>query len=130
MSGRPPPPCPPTRLDRLADEVDGVAAGREVVGDSDRDGGAAVIDRDQRDHARADPLLGLVDQAAQALGVHAFEHLADEAVAADLLRPRRLGLRAAAQRQRLLRLGELALEPAALVEQGGDAGGHLLAARP
>ena len=98
----------------------------QIVGDADRDGGAAVIDRDQRDDAGADPRLGLVDQAAQRLGVEPVEHLADEAVAADLLGAGRFGLAAAAQRQRLLRLGELALEPAALVDQGGDARGHLL----
>ena len=115
--------------------------GDEVVGDADRDGGAAFVDRDQRDDAGADALLGLVDQAAQALGVEAFEHLADEAVAADLLGAGRFGLAAAAHRQRLLRLGQLALEPAALLDQGGDArrdllgrglerGGGLLAACP
>ena len=40
--------------------------------------------------------------------------------------PAASALRAAAQRQRLLRLGELALEAAALVDQGGDAGGDVL----
>ena len=99
----------------------------QIVGDADRDGGAAVIDRDQRDDAGADALLGLVDQAAQGLGIQPVEHLADEAVAADLLRPLLRSARAAAaHRQRLLRLGELALEPAAVVEQGGDAGRHFL----
>ena len=91
MSGRPPPPCPPTASTALRTRSTALRLRREIVGDADRDGGAAVIDRDQSDHARADALLGLVDQAAQALGVHAFEHLADEAVAADLLRARRLG---------------------------------------
>ena len=37
--------------------------------------------------------------------------------------PGRLGLAAAAERQRLLRLGELALEPAALVDQAATRAG-------
>ena len=40
--------------------------------------------------------------------------------------PAASALRAAAQRQRLLRLGELALEPAALLDQRGDARRHFL----
>src|SRR5687768_15993601 len=72
------------RLDRLADQLDVVAPAGEVVGDADGDGGAALIDRDHLRHARADALLRLVDEPAQALRIHPFEDLADEAVPSDL----------------------------------------------
>ena len=44
--------------------------------------------------------------------------------------PAASALRAAAERQRLLRLGQLALEPAALLEQRGDARRDLLGRTP
>ena len=94
----------------------------KVVGHADGDAGAAFIDRDQRRNAATEPLLHAVDFAAQVLGIEAFDHLAEEGVAADLLGARSFGLAATAHRQRLLGVGQLALEPAALLDQRGDAG--------
>ena len=127
MSGRPPPPCPPTASTALRTRSTALRLGVEIVGDADRDGGAAVVDRDQSDDARADARLGLVDQAAQRpWGRCPSSTWPMKPWPPTCSGPGRLGLAAAAQRQRLLRLGELALEPAALLEQGGDAGRHLL----
>ena len=75
---------------------------------------------------RAEALLHRVDFAAQVLGVEAFDDLAEEGVAGDLLGAGGFGLAAAAHRQRLLRIGELALEPAAVFDQGGDARGDFV----
>ena len=119
---------PAERRDRLdqVDRVDLRARGRRYP---DGDAGAALVDRDERRDARADALLGLVDQAAQLLGIDALRAPGRELVAADLFGSGGVGLAAAAHRQRLLRVGELALEPAALVDQRGDPRRHLLGRR-
>ena len=102
----------------------------EVVGDADGDTGAAVIDRDQCRDARADALLHGVDRGAQVFGIQAFDHLAKERVAADLLGRCSVGLgRASAHCERLLRVGELALEALAVLYQGRNPRRHFIRGR-
>jgi hypothetical protein len=83
--------------------------------------GAAFVDRDDRRDARSDPALGLVDQSAQPLGIEALDDLAEEGDAGDVSGPAASALAAAAaERQRLLRFGQFALELAAFLDQRGD----------
>ena len=81
MSGRPPPPLPPSACRADLDEVDGVVGCDQVVGDADGEAGLAVLgDADDGDDAGADLLLAVVDQAAQVLGVeplHRARHQLD-----------------------------------------------------
>src|SRR3546814_16910772 len=93
------------------------------------DGGAAVDHGEDGGDAAAQGRLVLVDQAAQFLGVQAFDDLADEVHRANLFGAGGLGGAAAAERQRLLRFGQFAFQLAALFDQGGDAGGHFLRRR-
>ena len=87
---------------------------------------AVVAGADERDDAGAEALLAVVGQRFRSLGETPLDRAADEADAGD-----RLGLaagagrRAATERQLLLRLGQLALELAALVEQRLDARRHV-----
>ena len=78
---------PAQRRDRGLDQIDRADLIGEVVGDSDSDAGAAVVDRDQGGDARTDALLHRVNGRAQVLGIEAFDDLAEEGMAADLLGP-------------------------------------------
>ena len=104
---------PAERRDRRLDEVDRADLAGKIVGDADRDAGAALIDRDQAPQCPSRRAASSCRRSTQVLGIEAFDHLAEELVAADMLRaPAAVGFgRAAAHRQRLLRLGQLALEP-------------------
>ena len=121
MSGRPPPPCPPSAATAALTRSTADSAPTQVVGDADGDAGAAFVDGDQRGDAAAEALLHRVDFTAEVLGVEAFDDLAEEGVAGDLLGAGGFGGAAAAHRQRLLGVGELALELAAFLDQRGDA---------
>ncbi len=115
MSGRPPPPLPPSASAPALHEIDGAPRLGQVVGDADGEARLAVLgDADDGDDAGADLLLAVVDEAAQILRVEALHgareelHVADAAHAGRPPAPARRG--AAAERDLLLGVGELALE--------------------
>src|SRR3546814_18795486 len=78
--------------------------------------GATVIDRNEHRDPRSHARLHLIDCATQPLGVEPLDHLRKEAHAAHLFGASGLA-RAAAARERLLRLGKVALQPRALLHQ-------------
>ena len=83
MSGRPPPPLPPSASEPCA-PVDRVEARGEIAGDADHDAGLAVLgDADDGDHAGADLLLAVVDQALEILGLDAFDRARQQLDVAD-----------------------------------------------
>ena len=105
------------RLDRDADQVDRVDRCGQVVGHADGDRGAALVDRDDRRDARAEPLLGLVEQPAQSPWGPCLRAPGRRISSPPTpRRPKPARLAAAAERERLLRLGQFALEPVALVD--------------
>src|SRR6185437_14550644 len=100
-------------------ERDGAIAGGEVVGRADDNGGLAVLARDDGDDARSQLLLEIVGEALELAAGNVVEDAGREADAADLLgRGPRL---AAAARELPPRLGKLALEALALLDEAGDA---------
>ena len=102
------------------DKVDRAVGCGEIVGYRRRDTGLAVVDRDDHRDARTKALLGLIEQAAQVLGIEPIQHLPGELHAVHHL-VGGIGLGAAAtQREGLARLGQFRLELAAFVEQCGD----------
>ena len=128
MSGRPPPPLPPSASAPSSHEIDRADALGEIVGDADDQRCLAVRDRDEGDDAGADLRLGIVGKAFQILRARRLRRraaivfdAADRlcAVVADSLRAR------TGQRQRFLRVGQFAFEPAALVGQLRDARGQI-----
>ena len=68
MSGRPPPPLPPSASDARAHEIDRADARGQILGDADDERGAAFGDGDERDDARADLRLRIVGERLQILG--------------------------------------------------------------
>jgi hypothetical protein len=126
--GSAPPALAAERLDPGADQVDRAEAARQVVGDRDGERHAALVDGCDRRHARTQPLLGLVEQAAKLAGLKAFNHLAGELDTGDVLVRRTCRRSPSAQRQRPLGLRKLALEPAPFVDQGRNPRLHLLGA--
>src|SRR6185312_6502767 len=93
---------------------------RQIVGDADHGRGLAVLDADQRDHARAQLLLVLVGHALELLAGYAVQHAADQLDAADIAHlVGRLSRTApaAGQRQRLAGVRKLALDLALAVDQ-------------
>ena len=62
------------RFGALAHQLDRVESRREIRGNADHDAGLAVLgDADDRDHAGADLLLAVIDQALQILGLDALD---------------------------------------------------------
>ena len=98
MSGRPPPPLPPSASAATRTRSTAEMRAGEVVGDAGRHRRLVAGVGDEQDHAGAEPRLVLVDQPAQVLAGDAGERLREERDAGDGLRPLRLG-RAAGQRQ-------------------------------
>ena len=92
----------------------------EVVGHSHDNGGPAVVDRYQGRDPASQALFHAIDFATQPLGIEALDHLAEESVTADLLRPGRLGLGSARHRQRFPGVGQLSLEPAPFIDERGN----------
>ena len=84
MSGRPPPPLPPSAATPAFTSSTALRLFGEIVGDADHGRGLAVLDADQRDHARAQLLLELVGHALEVLARHAVQHAADQLHAADI----------------------------------------------
>src|SRR3954468_1683642 len=108
-----------------AHEADGVDRRRQVVGDADDDAGLAVAgDADDRDDARAEALLALVGEALEVAHLDAREGARHELHAADVAD--RIAAAGAAHRELAPRLGELALEPALVLDQGRQALRRLL----
>ena len=130
MSGRPPPPLPPSACGRDLDQIDRAEARGEIGGDADHDAGLAVLgDADDGDHAGADLLLAVVDQALEVLGLDALDrarHQLDVADFAHAAGRRRAIAGAAAHRELLARVRQIALELLALFHQRGDARRHVL----
>ena len=92
MSGRPPPPLPPSASAPALHEIDGAPGLGEVVGDADREPALpSSADADDGDDAGADLLLAVVDEAAQVLRVRPLDgrEQLDELAAADLRDGRR-----------------------------------------
>src|SRR4029079_4240009 len=89
--------------DRATHQIHGIPFAGEVLGHAHRHAGTAVLDRDESNDARPDPLLARVDETAESLGIHVVEDLADEAVSAHGLGARGIGSPFAAKRNRLLR---------------------------
>ena len=120
MSGRPPPPLPPSAATPAFTRSTALSFFEQIVGDADHRRGLALLDADQRDHARTQLLLELVGHALEVLARHAGQHAADHPDAAhlaDLVRRRGAAAARSCQRQRLARLGELALDLALTVDQ-------------
>ena len=68
MSGRPPPPLPPSASAPMRARSTALKRAGEIGGDADDEAGLALLaDADNGDDARAQLLLGVVDQAAQIL---------------------------------------------------------------
>ena len=109
------------RGNRGLDEVHRTQLSSKVVGHANGNAGAALVDGDQGADTRTQLLLHRVNLAAQALGIEAVHDTAEELVAADLFRPGSVLLaRATPHGQRLLRVGQLALELAGGLDQGSD----------
>ena len=104
-----------------AHQVDGVEALGEIGRHADDEAGTALlIEPDQRHDAGAELRLAVIDQALEVLRVHAFDDTGHQLDAARIRNAVIALGRTAAQRQLLARLGELALELLALIEQGFD----------
>ena len=84
MSGRPPPPLPPSAATPACTRSTALRRLGEIVGHADHGRGLAVLDADQRDHARAQLLLDRVGHALEVLARHAVQHARDQLDAADL----------------------------------------------
>ena len=132
MSGRPPPPLPPSASERLGTRSTAENRAIEIGGDADHDAGLAVLaGRDQGDDAGAELLLALVGEALQILDVDALDGARQQLDVVD-------AAHAVGRRRRLppppiasffLRVGQLALELLALVEQRRDARRQLVERR-
>ena len=70
---------------RSLDEIHRRNLPDKIVGHADGNAGASFVDRNQRGDTAAEALLHAVDFAAQALGIEAFDDLAEEGIAANLL---------------------------------------------
>ena len=126
MSGRPPPPLPPSAS---APRTRSTALTRDqIVGHADHDRRLALRASDERDHARADLALRIVGERLQFLGRNVVERAAGEFDAVQAPWPRFSA--AAAGRRRAPRLAELAFELrrssiSAASRPGNSAGGGL-----
>ncbi len=116
MSGRPPPPLPPTAAD--AARTSSTALNRPVrsCDTPDHDARLALGCRYKRHHAAADLLADRVGQPLQVARRHLAQIARGEPDAVHLLH---LG-RAAAGGQLALQLGDLALQLPAILQQRGD----------
>ena len=119
MSGRPPPPLPPSASAPLRTRSTALKRAGEVGGDADHDAGLAVVgDADDGDHAGADLLLALVGEAAQVLQVDAFDRARHQLDVADAAHAVAAAVCAPPPMASFLRASDkLALELLALVEQ-------------
>ena len=114
---------PAKRGNRQLDEFDCAQGGDLVVGHPDRDRGPPIVHRNQHRDTAADLLLQPVDRAAQFLGIEPVDHLREERGIADLLdrRPGSCAATRTAQRERLLCIGEFALDLLELLGKRGNA---------
>ena len=121
MSGRPPPPLPPSASAPLRTKSTALKR-QKIVGDADDDAGFAILgNTDNSDNPGADLLLAFIGEAAEILQVDALDrarHEFDVAYDADAVGA--IGLSSAAHGELLLRLRQFAFDALALVEQGGD----------
>ena len=77
MSGRPPPPLPPSASAPLRTRSTALKRCNEIVGDADDDARLAIAgDADNGDDAGADLFLAFVGEAAQVLKLDAFQRRA------------------------------------------------------
>ena len=128
MSRRPPPPLPPSCSDAARTSATASKRVGQVLGDADDDAGLAVLgDADDGDDAGADARLGLVGQALQILHLDAADGARQQLRAGDVA-DRVLGRPAAAHGELLARLGQLAVELAALLDQRRRGGSRASAA--
>ena len=118
------------RLGALAHQIDGVEARGEIGGDADHDAGLAVVgDADDRDDAGADLLLALVGEAARGPSGRCRTTARARSLMSPTLRTPSSPPPACApppMASFFLRVGQLALELPALVEQRGDPRRHVL----
>ena len=121
---------PPSASAPIAGELDGVVASGEIGGDADHEAGLALLaDADNGDDARAQLLLGVVDQAAQILRRDAVDDAGEQLHPCQLAdrecraAPPPLPPPSASSR---LASAKLALELAALVDDGREPLDHLV----
>src|SRR5690606_12505829 len=99
---------------------------RQIVGDTDHHARLALLGRaDEDNDAGAECPLALIRKRLQVLGRNACHDPAHEADTADLLPAGARILRAAAKRELLAGLAQLALQLAALLEQRFETGNDL-----
>ena len=122
ISGRPPPPLPPSASAPLRTKSTALKRADEIVGDADDDAGFAILgNTDNSDNPGADLLLAFVGEAAEILQVDALDRAGHEFdVADDADAVGAVGLSSTAHGELLLRLRQFAFDTLALVEQGGD----------
>ena len=123
MSGRPPPPLPPSASAPLRTRSTAEKrAVRSAVTPTTMPALPSSDLADDGDDAGADLLLAFVGEAAQILEVDALDRAGEEFHVADRAHAvGGVGLAAAAHRELLLRLGQLALELAPLIHELRDA---------
>src|SRR5690606_981651 len=111
------------------DEIDRIVRLRQVVGDTHRDAGLAVLgDADDGDDAGAELLLAVVDEPTQVLRIEALDGAGEQLDVAHLAHAVRSAGRAvatASERNLTPGIRELALERTALLCQSLDAVEHL-----
>ena len=85
MSGRPPPPLPPSASAAILTRSTALKREIEIGGDADHDAGLAVLgNADDGDHAGAELLLAVVDEALEVLHLDAFDRARHQLDVADL----------------------------------------------
>jgi hypothetical protein len=129
MSGRPPPPCPPSAATAALTRSTALTLppARSVTPTATEARPSLTATR----AATPEPIRALASSTAprSSLGSSPSITWPIKLIPADLLRARRCGRTAAAHGQRLLRIGQFALEPAAFLDQRCHARGHFVRRR-
>ena len=129
MSGRPPPPLPPSAAAPRRTRSTALKRLVEIRRDGDDEARLAVgAGADDGDDSAADLGLGLVGERLQILHVDALDRAGVELDPRDVARGI-LARAAAAHRQLAPGVGELALQPPAVLDQRVEPLGRLAAAR-
>ena len=132
MSGRPPPPLPPSASAPLRTRSTALKRAGEVRGDADHDAGLALVgDADDGDDAGADLLLAFVGEALQILDVDAGDRARQQLDVADAAHAvAAAGLRAAAHGELLSRIGQIRARASCARRAGSRAAPACLQASP
>ena len=127
MSGRPPPPLPPSSATAARTRSTAETLRRQVIGDTRRNCHFAAGIGNKQDRTAAHPRLVLVDQRRQIAALHARKHLCMESNPTYLARGNGFTLpRAACHGQIAAQLRHLVGQGAALLHQRFHPLGHIL----